>query len=110
VVLSQSGAKARTLHSWAGIGVGEKSADTLAKMIKDDSKKRSRWKSAWILVIDEISMLSQELFDLLSTLTSFEEIFTALSSSVLRLFLLVYRQPLDRLGVMNHTTSLYRLF
>lgn len=63
VVLSQSGAKARTLHSWAGIGVGDKSADTLAKIIKDDSKKRSRWKSAWILVIDEISMLSQELFD-----------------------------------------------
>lgn len=63
VVLSQSGAKARTLHSWAGIGTGEKEADTLAKLILDDTKKKGRWKAAWMLVIDEVSMLSQALFD-----------------------------------------------
>ncbi len=63
VVLSQSGAKARTLHSWAGIGKGEQPADTLSKLILDDPKRKGRWKAAWLLVIDEISMLSQELFD-----------------------------------------------
>lgn len=63
VVLSQSGAKARTLHSWSGIGLGDKSADTLIKLIQSDPKKSGRWKAVSILVIDEISMLGAELFD-----------------------------------------------
>ena len=63
VVLSQSGAKARTLHSWAGIGKGEGQAEFLAKNILDDPKKKGRWRAAWLLVIDEVSMLSQDLFD-----------------------------------------------
>ena len=55
----------KTIHSWAGIGLGK---DKVEKMVKDikKTKAHSRWKYTKILIIDEISMLSPELFDKLS--------------------------------------------
>ena len=52
-----------TLHRFAGIGLGQA---PLAKLIQDINKcpyKRGRWLKAKVLVIDEISMVSAELFD-----------------------------------------------
>ena len=57
--------ESRTLHSWAGIGLGTKSAEALAKSILNNKKKRTNWRSTQILVIDEISMMSKKLFELL---------------------------------------------
>lgn len=55
----------KTIHSWAGIGLGK---DKVEKMVKDikKTKAHSRWKYTKMLIIDEISMLSPELFDKLS--------------------------------------------
>jgi ATP-dependent DNA helicase PIF1 len=57
------GFKAKTLHSWSGIGLGRESADVLAAMITKKKTHKSRWTSTQILIIDEISMLTSELFE-----------------------------------------------
>jgi ATP-dependent DNA helicase PIF1 len=57
------GFKAKTLHSWSGIGLGRESADVLANMISKKKTHKSRWTSTQILIIDEISMLTSELFE-----------------------------------------------
>ncbi len=67
VVLSESGVKARTLHSLLGIRLGQEDADTLAKLIMGDARKLYRWRNMSLLVVDEISMLGGVLFDKLDT-------------------------------------------
>jgi ATP-dependent DNA helicase PIF1 len=59
--------KASTLHSWTGIGLG---LDTLERTIDSIKKKqyvKRRWTKTNVLVIDEISMMSPELFEFLDT-------------------------------------------
>ena len=51
---------AKTVHSWAGIGLGDAN-----KAIKNKFS-RDRWLSTEVLIIDEISMMSDTLFDLLN--------------------------------------------
>lgn len=51
---------AKTVHSWAGIGLGDAN-----KAIKNKFA-RERWLSTNVLIIDEISMMSDVLFDLLN--------------------------------------------
>lgn len=52
-----------TIHSYLGIGFGKDSAENLARKILNTPYLRNRWKSINTLIIDEISMLSPELFD-----------------------------------------------
>lgn len=57
--------KAKTIHSFAGIGLGNGDPEVIVqKIIKSHYKKRA-WKDVEILVIDEVSMLSKRLFELL---------------------------------------------
>ena len=56
------GCKAKTVHSWAGIGLGGEGA--LAK-VKANRYTKKRWIDTDILIIDEVSMLSDTLFELL---------------------------------------------
>ena len=51
---------AKTVHSWAGIGI-----DDASKAIRNEHVKL-RWKNTRVLIIDEISMMSDTLFDLLN--------------------------------------------
>ena len=54
-----------TLHSWAGIGIGEGTFDTILSKVINSKRARKRWQKSHVLVIDEISMLDPDLFDLL---------------------------------------------
>jgi len=56
---------ARTIHSWSGVGLGNKEYTSI---IRDICRKKCRknWINVDILVIDEISMLSIELLELLN--------------------------------------------
>lgn len=55
--------KSKTLHSWAGIGLGRETVDVLVAAILKNPASKKRWKSTQILVIDEISMMPPELFE-----------------------------------------------
>ncbi len=52
-----------TLHSWAGLGLGEKSAPELYKKIKGYYKVADKLSNAKRLAIDEISMLPAGIFE-----------------------------------------------
>lgn len=54
---------AKTLHSWAGIGLGKDSIEKCIESIKRKTHVKKRWTGARILVIDEVSMLTPELFE-----------------------------------------------
>jgi len=61
---------ATTIHSWSGIGIAENENETIvARMKTNRSYKgvaaRERWKSVDILIIDEVSMMSRKVFELL---------------------------------------------
>jgi ATP-dependent DNA helicase PIF1 len=58
--------KAKTLHSWAGIGLGNGSLEYLVSKIKKNKFLKDIWKKTDILVVDEVSMLSLKLFNVLN--------------------------------------------
>lgn len=58
---------AKTLHSWAGIGLGRESSAVLAATIRKSGKALRRWLGTDILIIDEVSMLTPELLEKLDT-------------------------------------------
>lgn len=60
------GCKARTLHSWAGIGLGNNTVENLIIKIKKNPLNVAIWRETDILVVDEISMLSLKLFTILN--------------------------------------------
>ena len=59
-----------TLHAWAGVGLandtGNKAIERVVGQIKRNKEVYERWTKTQILVIDEVSMLSDNLFDFLS--------------------------------------------
>src|SRR5207244_3938005 len=57
-----------TLHSFLGIELGTGSVDDLVKKIKRKSKATQNWLTLDVLVIDEVSMLSSELFEKLENI------------------------------------------
>lgn len=57
-----------TLHSFAGIGLGNASAGALVMKVMKNQKARQRWNRVECLIIDEVSMLSPELFDKLDAI------------------------------------------
>jgi ATP-dependent DNA helicase PIF1 len=58
------GPHAKTLHSWAGVGLGRDSADTIISAISKNGKKKKNWR-ADCLIIDEVSMMTPDLLELL---------------------------------------------
>ena len=52
-----------TLHSYTGIGLGQGSVDAITTKIFKYAWLRKRWNELETLIIDEVSMLSPELFD-----------------------------------------------
>jgi ATP-dependent DNA helicase PIF1 len=57
-----------TLHSFAGIGIGNSSIPELIRKIKRNPKAKHRWMRTKVLIIDEISMVDGDLFDKLEAI------------------------------------------
>lgn len=60
-----------TLHSFAGIGLGVEPFEKLCWRVKGNKNAANRWRSTAVLVIDEVSMISAELLDLIEQLARF---------------------------------------
>lgn len=54
---------ARTLHSWAGIGLGRGTVEELLIKVRKNRNALKRWRTTDILIIDEVSMLGATLFE-----------------------------------------------
>ena len=59
---------AKTVHSWRGLGrcIGE--TEDIITRIKENRYKRGMWYTVDILVIDEVSMMSKKLFEIMDSL------------------------------------------
>ena len=62
-VLLECGAK--TIHSWAGIGLAKDTIDQVVNKVANSKYKQKNWIMAQILIIDEVSMMSLKLFEIL---------------------------------------------
>ena len=62
------GKKAKTLHSWAGIGLGVGTLESMVATILKKPKLKRAWKKTDILVVDEISMMSPDLYEKLDAI------------------------------------------
>jgi ATP-dependent DNA helicase PIF1 len=62
------GCKAKTIHSWSGIGLGNGSIGINVKKVTLNKYKVKAWKNIDILVIDEVSMMSQKIFEMLDAI------------------------------------------
>ncbi|CED83816.1 dna repair and recombination protein pif1 [Phaffia rhodozyma] len=69
------GIRGRTVHSWAGVGLGLEDAKTLGENMlhRDKNHRRAleRWRSTDVLIIDEISMIDGRFFDKLEYVARF---------------------------------------
>ncbi len=76
-----------TLHRWAGIGLG----NDMVKQLKSASSKKNikNWTKTDVLIIDEISLISGELFDMLEELARQVGICISLFNSASYLLLLI---------------------
>lgn len=52
-----------TLHSFAGVGLGQDDVPHMVRKIKRNRRSMVRWEKVKVLLIDEVSMLSAELLD-----------------------------------------------
>ena len=60
--------KAKTLHSWSGIGLGKGPIEQLIKKVQKNKHSKALWKETDILVVDEVSMMSLKLFETLDAI------------------------------------------
>ena len=62
------GNKAKTLHSWASVGLAKEPATALAAKIRSSPKAFRRWLATDVLIVDEVSMLTPEFLEKLNTI------------------------------------------
>lgn len=60
--------KAKTIHSWAGIGLANGSIQEVVRKVIGNKYKLAPWNKVDILIIDEVSMMSLKLFEILDLL------------------------------------------
>lgn len=58
--------KARTLHSWGGVGLAKESITELVKKIRANYHSMKRWLCTDILIVDEVSMMTPEFLEKLN--------------------------------------------
>ena len=57
--------KAKTIHSWAGIGLANGDIDRIVDRVDKSFFKKKEWRKTRTLIVDEVSMMSKRLFDIL---------------------------------------------
>jgi ATP-dependent DNA helicase PIF1 len=59
------GCKAKTIHSWAGVGLANGDIDKIVERVNKNFFKKKEWRKTRTLIIDEVSMMSKRLFEIL---------------------------------------------
>jgi len=57
--------KAKTIHSWAGIGLANGDIERIVDRVDKNFFKKKEWRKTRTLIVDEVSMMSKRLFDVL---------------------------------------------
>lgn len=60
------GCNAVTLHSWSGIRLAKGTVEEIYNSVKTNKKLIQKWKTTQVLVVDEVSMMSKRIFDILN--------------------------------------------
>ena len=59
--------KAKTIHSWSGLGIATgTNTIEMAEKVAGNYMKKKNWTSVDVLIIDEVSMMSKKMFELLN--------------------------------------------
>jgi ATP-dependent DNA helicase PIF1 len=56
---------AKTIHSWSGIGLCQGEVHEIVDKAAKNRKANTNWKSTRVLIVDEVSMMSQKMFEVL---------------------------------------------
>jgi len=56
---------ARTIHSWSGIKLAKGTKEEVVKSVIKNKKAMKSWRNTKILVLDEVSMLSKKVFEII---------------------------------------------
>jgi len=59
--------KAKTIHSWSGIGLANGDVERIVQRVDKNFFKKKDWRKTRTLIIDEVSMMSKRLFDILDS-------------------------------------------
>ena len=57
---------AKTIHSWSGIGLGAGEIHEIVGKVLKNRRASTNWKTTRVLIVDEVSMLSMKIFDVLN--------------------------------------------
>ena len=58
---------ARTIHSWSGIRLGRGELDEIVENVIRNHKARTAWRTTDVLIVDEVSMMSCHIFEVLDS-------------------------------------------
>ena len=59
---------ARTIHSWSGIKIANGEIYEIVDRLYNNKYVRKTWRSTHVLILDEVSMMSKKIFELLNVL------------------------------------------
>ena len=59
---------AKTIHSWSGVGLASGSIESIIQKIRANRRSTAAWLQTDVLIIDEVSMMSLKMFDLLDAI------------------------------------------
>ena len=60
--------QAKTVHSWSGIGLAHGDSEQIVRKVVSSKQKSQKWKTVKTLIIDEVSMMSKKLFEILDSI------------------------------------------